>query len=511
MEAGHELAGRYRLQQRLGHGGMGEVWRALDLTLDRPVAVKTLLANRGDDRWHQALARFRREAKAVARLNHPRVAAIHDLAEHHDPPFLVLELLAGPDLAAHLRAHPGGLSIDTVLEYGAQTAEGLAAAHAAGVIHRDIKPHNLMLDGSGTVKVCDFGIARLDDATAGLTLDGQLPGTRAYMAPEQLSGKPVTRAADVYALGATLFHLLTGRLLFPDGLYAAVFQDPPPPSSLRSAIPKALDAYLLTLLAKDPSARPPTHTIPARLRALAHQIRPELLLDDTMRVRTTARNDIPGGPMSRMPLHFIWLLDCSHSMSLNGKITAVNYAVRETIATMRWHANDNPGKALMVRALTFNSGARWHIEEPWDIHQMAWRDVDAYGDRDMGAAFRLAARALHIPPMPQWAWQVVLALVSDGQPTDDWRSGLRELDASPWGRHAARVAVAVGADADRSVLKEFLADDELQPLDTFAPEQLARSIRWEKSARKRAQPDHDARISNPLPSPPSADDGEDVW
>ncbi|MFB6613255.1 protein kinase [Streptomyces sp. NPDC056367] len=499
FEAGYELAGRYRLQRRLGHGGMGEVWQALDLTLDRPVAVKTLLADRADDQWHQALARFRREAKAVARLNHPHVAAIHDLVEHQDPPFLVLELLTGPDLATHLLDHPLGLAVGTALEYGAQAAEGLAAAHAAGVIHRDVKPHNLMIDGSAAVKVCDFGVARLDDATAGLTLDSQLPGTLVYMAPEQLRGRPVTPAADVYALGATLFHLLTGRRLFFGEIpYAAVFQDPPPPSSLRPTIPQALDAYLLTLLAKEPSARPPAHTIPAQLRALASRIRAAPMPDD---VRTTANNDIPGGPMRSIPLHFIWLLDCSRSMLTSGKITALNYAVRETIPEMRSQASDNPGKALMVRALTFGGGARWHIAEPTDIHHLTWKDADAYGDRDMGAAFRLAARALHVPPMPQWAWRPVLALVSDGRPTDDWRSGLRELDATPLGRRAVRVAVPLGADADHDVLQKFLADDNVQPLDAFSPKRLAAAIPWHKTIRK----------SNPSPSSPFADDDDEVW
>ena len=230
--------------------------------------------------------------------------------------------------------------------------------HAHDLLHRDLKPQNVIVDGVGQPRIVDFNVSK----NRGVA-DKTQTGTPRYRPPD-LDDTGWTPAADVYALGATLFHLLTGRLLFPDGgVYAAVFQDPPPPSNLRPAIPKALDTYLLTLLAKDPSARPPAHTVPAQLRALANQIRPELLLDDTMRVRTTARNDIPGGPMSNTPLHFIWLLDSSHSMGMNGKITALNYAVRETIAHMRGHANDHPGKALMVRALTFNSGARWHIEE----------------------------------------------------------------------------------------------------------------------------------------------------
>ncbi|MEU1826631.1 protein kinase [Streptomyces abikoensis] len=529
LQAGDELAGRYRLQQRLGHGAVGEVWQALDLTLDRRVAVKTLLTNQTDDHWQRALARFRREARAVARLNHRHIAAVHDLVEHQDPPFLVLELLAGPDLAAHLRDHPGGLPIDMVLEYGAQTAEGLAAAHAAGVIHRDIKPHNLILDGSGTVKICDFGIARLDGATVGLTLDGTILGTPAYMAPEQMNDKPVTHASDVYALGATLFHLLTGCLLFPDaGMYAAVFEDPPLPSSLRPAIPKTLDTYLLTLLAKDPSARPSASSVPAALRAatvsprrggLPWQARAAMRAPNggTVGMPTVRGYDLPVDRMDNPPVHFIWMLDCSHSMSMNGKITHLNFAVREAIPEMIVAAEDHSAAArLVIQALTFNSGARWHIEAPVDIRDLDWKDVDAYGSdgaRDMGAAFQLVARALHVPPMPQRGRRPVLALVSDGSPTDDWRSGLRELAAAPWGRQAMRVAVAVGEGADLGVLKEFLGDDEREPLRSgLSPQQMAATICWDETVVKPwAWPDDDARTVYPIPSRLPVDDGDDVW
>ncbi|MFI6517534.1 serine/threonine-protein kinase [Spirillospora sp. NPDC050679] len=277
MRAGQEMAGRYRLEQRLGRGGMGEVWRALDLRLDRHVALKVLLVNWTGEQMDQALARFRREGRSAARLNHPQIATVHDTGTHDGQPFLVLELLAGPDLATLLDRHPGGLPIKMALDHGAKAAEGLAAAHEAGVIHRDVKPSNLMLDGNGTLKICDFGIARLAGATAGLSATGVGFGTVAYMPPEQLLGEPVTGAADVYALGATLFHLLTGRLLFPaEDLRAVmgqvVHKAPAPPSSLRPAIPEALDDYLLALLAKDPAARPPAATIPAALRAFAARL-----------------------------------------------------------------------------------------------------------------------------------------------------------------------------------------------------------------------------------------------
>jgi serine/threonine protein kinase len=274
MQAGDELAGRYRLAGLLGHGAMGEVWRATDLNLERDVAVKVITANWIGEAMKEALARFRREGKAAARLNHPCIADVYDLGDHQGKPFLVLELLTGPDLATLLRRHPDGLPVKQALEYGAQAAEGLAVAHAAGIVHRDVKPSNLILDRQGTVKVCDFGIARLDGATAGLTGTGTALGTPNYMSPEQARAEAVTAASDVYGLGATLFHLLTGQVVFHcedvlSVLYQHVNQLPPAASDLRARIPAEVDAYLRALLAKSPADRPSTDAIASRLRTLS--------------------------------------------------------------------------------------------------------------------------------------------------------------------------------------------------------------------------------------------------
>ncbi|MBB6398500.1 serine/threonine protein kinase [Actinomadura coerulea] len=262
MQPGLELAGRYRLETLLGRGGMGEVWRGLDLSLERPVALKVLLPNwRDENEMVQAMGRFRREGRAAARLSHPAIAAVFDVGEERGHPFLVLELLTGQDLRKILERQPGGLPIELVLDYGAQVAEGLAAAHAAGVVHRDIKPANLMLLPSGQVKICDFGIARLQGATAGLSATGVRMGTFAYMPPEQAAGKPLDGRADLYALGCTLFHMLTGRYVFPgDDLQAIVAQHlarpAPSPRALRLDTPIELDALILALLAKTPDDRP---------------------------------------------------------------------------------------------------------------------------------------------------------------------------------------------------------------------------------------------------------------
>ncbi|MCP2336436.1 serine/threonine-protein kinase [Actinomadura rupiterrae] len=285
------MAGRYRLVELLGRGGMGEVWRALDLTLDRSVAVKVLLGGRSQD---EALARFRVEAKAAARLDHPRIALLYDIAEHGGLPFLVLALLPGPDLAAELDAHQGGLPVERVLEYGAQAAEGLAAAHAAGVIHRDVKPSNLMLDGNGGIKICDFGIARLEDGSMRLTPSNGVLGTLAYMPPEQVYGEKVDASADVYALGATLFHLLTGRTPYVGPAHTIVTrhlrgEKPPALGSVRPDIPTALGDYVASLLAPDPARRPSAQSIPATLRSFtgaAERPHPRfrVLVDDAERI-----------------------------------------------------------------------------------------------------------------------------------------------------------------------------------------------------------------------------------
>lgn len=225
--------------------------------------------------------------------------------------------------------------------------------------------------------------------------------------------------------------------------------------------------------------------------------------------------DLPGGSMASRPVHFIWLLDCSGSMGVNGKIAELNFAIREAIPEMQSAARSNPGAGLLVRAVSFASGASWHIDEPTPVDQFTWEDLHTYGGTDMGAAFRLAANALQTPPMPQRALPPVLALVSDGQPTDDWRAGLRAIDDTPWGRRAVRVALAIGDDADKTMLKEFLGNPELEPLTAKNPRQLAAAIRWMSTAVKAAStPKADG--SGPIQAPPpvALDKGEDedpVW
>ncbi|WP_449483927.1 protein kinase domain-containing protein [Streptomyces avidinii] len=256
---GDQLAGRYRLDQRLGQGGMGEVWRAHDTALERAVAVKVLLEAATND---EVVARFRREATIGARLQHPGITVVHDVGQEQGRLFIVMELLAGEDLRTALARVPAGLPAHTAVELAAQTAEALSAAHELSVIHRDLKPANLFLLPGGRLKICDFGIAHSSDATAGWTVTGRIFGSPPYMAPEQWRGERVDARCDLYALGCVLYALLSGEPPFgeSEGPYVLMrrhIEDLPLP--LREAgtpVSPALDRLVRRLLAKDAADRP---------------------------------------------------------------------------------------------------------------------------------------------------------------------------------------------------------------------------------------------------------------
>ncbi|WP_405980225.1 WD40 repeat domain-containing serine/threonine protein kinase [Streptomyces sp. NBC_00158] len=275
MQPGAQLAGRYRLVERLGQGGIGEVWRAQDAELDRAVAVKVLLEF---DASEELLGRFRREASIGARLQHPGITVVHDIGRHGDRLFMVMELLEGQDLSRLLARTPGvGLPLPQVLDLALQTAEALSAAHAQKVVHRDLKPGNLFLLSDGRLKICDFGIARTADATGGLTVTGRVFGTPSYMAPEQWRGEHVDGSCDLYALGCVLYALLTGAPPFAGTEQAWVLmrmhleEAPPALGTVRADLPPALVELVDALLAKEPDDRPDALAVADRLRALLYE------------------------------------------------------------------------------------------------------------------------------------------------------------------------------------------------------------------------------------------------
>jgi eukaryotic-like serine/threonine-protein kinase len=215
---GRVLAGRYALGAPLGAGGMGQVYRARDRVLERTVAVKVLSPAATQDR--ELVARFGREARAAAALHHPNIVAVFDSGAHGDLQYLVMEYVDGQSLARLLRQE-GMLEPRRAAEVGRQVCQALAAAHAAGLVHRDITTGNLLVDQEGLVKVADFGIAKLAAATT-MTGDGMLLGTAAYLSPEQAQGRPVDGRSDLYALGCVLYELVTGAPPFAGDSSVAV-------------------------------------------------------------------------------------------------------------------------------------------------------------------------------------------------------------------------------------------------------------------------------------------------
>jgi serine/threonine-protein kinase len=202
------LSARYRLDARVGSGGMSTVYRAFDTTLEREVAIK--LMNREIAGKPEQLERFRREARAVAQLSHPHIVGIIDAGEDSGRPYIVFEYVEGETLKQRIR-RLGRLPIGEAVAYAIEIARALEAAHARSIVHRDVKPQNVLIDEEGSAKVTDFGIARtLDDEEEGLTADGRVLGTTDYVSPEQALGHPVTGQSDLYSLGIVLFEMLTG-------------------------------------------------------------------------------------------------------------------------------------------------------------------------------------------------------------------------------------------------------------------------------------------------------------
>jgi hypothetical protein len=272
VKSGDELAGRYRLGALLGRGGMGEVWEGTDTKLRRTVAIKVIMGLSVDP---ILLQRFQREAIIAAGLQHPGIAVVHDAGQHQGHPFMVMEFLRGQDLSAVLATAPAGLPVGEVVSLTIQAAQALSAAHAHGVVHRDVKPANLFLLSGGQLKVCDFGLARLADAASGLTSTGYVFGTPAYMSPEQWRGEQAGALSDLYSLGCVLYALLTGEPPFPahQRPHALMHQHldviPPGPRTLRAAVPPDLDELTQELLAKDAPGRPASaDLVVARLQAI---------------------------------------------------------------------------------------------------------------------------------------------------------------------------------------------------------------------------------------------------
>src|SRR5262245_7050333 len=253
--------GPYLLECLIGVGGMGEVFQATDTRLRRPVALKFLRSDRGADPAQRG--RLLQEARAVSSLNHPNIVVVHDIASYHGDVFLVMEYVSGTPLDILFERER--LTVSRIAEIGAQIASALGAAHAAGVLHRDIKPGNVIVTDKGAVKVLDFGIAKWAQSentqATTLTEAGTIVGTVAYMSPEQTRGETLDGRSDVFSLGGLLYHTATGTLPFHGVnplalLHAIATSYPPAPSTVRNDLPPAFDEVVLRCLSKPASQRP---------------------------------------------------------------------------------------------------------------------------------------------------------------------------------------------------------------------------------------------------------------
>lgn len=351
--------GRYRLGEEIGRGAMGAVYRAHDPQLARDVAVKliSLVTAAGDGGPEEASARFVREARVAARLQHPNVVAIYDFGQQGDELYLVMELVAGETLAQRL-ARGAFPDVATALAIAAETAEALAAAHRAGVIHRDVKPGNLLLPTAGGVKVSDFGVAKAVGESTELTRTGMMVGSPAYMAPEQVQGMDLDGRSDLFSLGVVLYEMLLRRKPFPaDTLTTLVFQilhqDPFESDEVAGRIHPDLIDFLRWAMAKERAVRiPDAVTFAARARALGKQFARAVASAPT----TVGSNE--SAAQSEIPLP---LPPPSYATSAPTEIVARRRGARGATPASNWQRWLPVGGALLLAAAI---AAGWALKRP---------------------------------------------------------------------------------------------------------------------------------------------------
>ena len=343
--------GRYRVERTLGQGGMAAVYLAHDAELERPVAIKLLAEHLATDEAFRQ--RFLREARMAAKLSHPNIVHVYDQGEEDGRPFIVMEYVEGGTLGDELHQN-GPLAPARVVDLALQICGGLEHAHASGLVHRDVKPGNLLLRADGTVKIADFGIARAAQATR-LTQIGGVLGTAAYLAPEQAAGEQVTAAADIYSLGCVLFELLTGRTPYvfetlPELVVKQREEPITPMRELRPEVPATLEAAVMHCLARNPEYRPASAAELAQELAAGSPEPPTEALPQSTGVRAT---DVATVPLEQAP---------TTATRTRARVQRRDFALPRSAPLLAFAAV--AALVVVVLLLTLSSGNDGATEEP---------------------------------------------------------------------------------------------------------------------------------------------------
>jgi tRNA A-37 threonylcarbamoyl transferase component Bud32 len=437
--AGSTLCGRYHLERLIGSGGMAQVWEATDAVLGRRVAVKVLHPHLAvDDAF---VRRFRQEAIAAARLNNPGIVGVYDTCSDGGREAIVMELLDASTLR-QLLDERGALDADTTLRIGLRLLDALEAAHRAGLVHRDVKPSNILLCSDGRLKIADFGIAKADDQTE-LTREGSLLGTASYLAPEQLTGQPVDARADLYSLGLVLYECLTGRVPFEGDTGAAValarlHTQPADPRRLRADVPPRLADAVMRALAREPDDR---FASAAAFRAA--------LLDTGLPTAAPPPAAEPPGeePLPAEPSSFgrserRWLVPALVILLVGTAVTVAGLLLREstqpsdapttTVATGGGGANPGAAAALPVDHMaTFDPQGKGQAGENDDIagraadgkRDTAWQ-TESYDQPDFFGAKRGVGLVAVLPQRSTFT-----SVRIDGS-TNGWSASVYVVDAT---------------------------------------------------------------------------------
>jgi WD40 repeat protein len=449
------VIGECELLEELGRGGMGVVWRARQLGLDREVAVKILPG--GDLAGAEARARLSQEARATARLNHPNIVTIHDVGEDDGLPFLVMELVEGVTLGHVLSERP--ISVRQAAHWVIEVARAVQHAHENGVLHRDLKPSNILIepwDGGGRPRVTDFGLAKLMDVEGGLTLGGTAAGSPAFMAPEQARGGAHTVAADVYGLGAVLYHALTGRPPFQGETAASVLtqvdrDDPVPPRRLNASVPRDLETICLRALDKSP----------ARRYASAAELADDLarFLDD---------RPVLARPLGPLPRALRWARRRPWPAAAAGLVATLLAAGMLFLSlraqTDRRHRDELALEQRATRLALLQS----QLGEARSLLRLRLPDSRPRVEAMMDAALRelwpadvtREARSLRVAAQALPSARLV-PVAGTGTATDDWTMVVGDLPRDRWAQAAFRGPITLRRLADGSVLSSFLPGDRV--------------------------------------------------